>query len=178
VSEWDLIQELQDSLAENTLQSISVINIGGGFPARYKNISDVVIDSVFSKIDELQEWCKARELRLLVEPGRYLAAPCIELHTHVQSVIDDAVVVDASVYNSSMDTILVPIKLLIKGESDSGRKYVVKGSTPCSMDIFRYDARLAQKPAVGDQITFLNAGAYNFATEFCELDKIKTKIVD
>ena len=44
------------------------------------------------------------------------------------------------------------------------------------MDIFRYDAKL-RDPVVGDRVTFLNAGAYNFASNFCNLEKPRTVVV-
>jgi len=45
------------------------------------------------------------------------------------------------------------------------------------MDIFRYCVFLPDKK-VGDKIVFLNAGAYNFSTDFCNLEKIDTRILD
>ena len=76
-----------------------------------------------------------------------------------------------------MDALIVPVKLKIKGELEKGEAYVVKGVTPCSMDLFRYRVYL-KNPKIGDELIFLNAGAYNFATDFCDLNKLKTKIVD
>ena len=45
------------------------------------------------------------------------------------------------------------------------------------MDLFRYRVFL-KDPKVGDKIVFLNAGAYNFATDFCGLKKLETVVVD
>jgi ornithine decarboxylase len=53
---------------------------------------------------------------------------------------------------------------------------VIKGVTPCSLDLFRYRVYL-KNPKVGDEITFLNAGAYNFTTDFCNLEKIENEIL-
>ena len=49
--------------------------------------------------------------------------------------------------------------------------------TPCSMDLFRYRVYL-DNPKVGDELVFLNAGAYNFRTDFCDLEEIETEVVD
>ena len=111
----------------------------------------------------------------MMEPGRPIAGPAVALETRITSIAGRSVTVNASVYNSSMDTIIVPHKLLIEGEGE-GESYIVKGCTPCSMDIFRYDARL-RDPVVGDRVTFLNAGAYNFASNFCNLEKPRTVVV-
>jgi ornithine decarboxylase len=57
-----------------------------------------------------------------------------------------------------------------------GEKYMIKGCTPASEDIFRYEVYLIN-PKVGDKLKFLNAGAYNYTTDFCSLKKIKTFII-
>ncbi|MFH1505814.1 MAG: decarboxylase, partial [archaeon] len=89
------------------------------------------------------------------------------------------IIVSASVYNSDMDALIVPVKLLVEGElaKGEGEPYVIKGYTPCSMDLFRYRVYL-KNPKVGDEIVFLNAGAYNFTTDFCDLKKLETEVVD
>jgi len=118
---------------------------------------------------------------MIIEPGRFIAAPSCKLITSIISVYEDNIIVNASVYNSDMDAVIVPVKLKIESEldkSDNGAKpYVIKGITPCSMDLFRYRVYL-KAPKVGDEIVFLNAGAYNFTTDFCDLEKLETKIVD
>ena len=45
------------------------------------------------------------------------------------------------------------------------------------MDIFRYQVYL-RDPKAGDKLVFLNAGAYNFTTDFCNLEKMETVVVD
>jgi ornithine decarboxylase len=45
------------------------------------------------------------------------------------------------------------------------------------MDIFRYRVYL-ENPETGDKIVFLNAGAYTYSTDFCNLEKLETIIVD
>jgi len=85
--------------------------------------------------------------------------------------------VNCSVYNSAMDTFVASIKLEVEGELESGTAFTIKGQTPCSMDIFRYRVFL-KNPKPGDKIVFLNAGAYNFASDFCSLRKLETVVVD
>jgi ornithine decarboxylase len=76
-----------------------------------------------------------------------------------------------------MDTIVANIKLKIKGELDRGTPYLIKGCIPDSEDIFRYRVYL-KKPKVGDKLTFLNAGAYTYTTDFCAIEKLKYQIVE
>ena len=177
ISEWSIEDELQEKLTEEVFKSIDIINIGGGYPVAYKNSSDKTLDYIFGKIQELKIYLNKKNIKLIVEPGRYLSAPCIVLTTRIISIDQNNITVDCSVYNTAVDTLIAPLKLLVKGELETGKSYLIKGCTPCSMDIFRYSVYL-QNPKIGDEITFLNAGAYNFHTDFCSLEKIKTCIID
>ena len=188
VSEWDLIREISELIDDNNWQHLSYLNIGGGLPVMYKNISDRAIDSAIKKISELSDWLKQKNIALIIEPGRFICGPAITLETEIVGIHGNTIVVDASVYNSSPDTLIVPIKLLVKGEVEPGQSqadsdnlakpYVIKGITPCSTDLFRYRVYLKGEPKTGETLTFLNAGAYNFHTEFCELNKVETVVLD
>jgi ornithine decarboxylase len=177
MSEWNLVYEISNSLTEETLKLIDIICIGGGIPAEYANTNVDVIDTVFKKITEFRNWLKTRTVDLMLEPGRFIAAPAIRLQTTIIGMHGNNIIVNASVYNSDLDALIVPVKLLVEGELEKGKPYAVKGVTPCSMDLFRYRVYL-DNPKIGDILTFLNAGAYNFTTEFCDLDKLETEIID
>lgn len=177
-SEWNIKKEIGQKLMKKTLKSIDLFNIGGGLPVDYKNSSGRNLDNILEKIIEFKGWLQRDyNIKTIIEPGRFIAAPSTRLETEVLSVNDNNVIVDASVYNSSMDTIIVPIKLLVEGELDEGEDYLIKGCTPCSMDVFRYRVKL-NDPRIGDKLTFLNAGGYNFTTDFCNLPKLDIEFVD
>ena len=181
VSEWSLKYEMEQSLAEETLKNIDYFCLGGGMPVKYKNISDKSIEYVLKKMKEFKEWLEQHNIEAIAEPGRYISGPPTKLVTYVKNVIENNIIINASVYNASMDTIIVPIKLLVEGELEEGpieNKFTIKGITPCSMDIFRYKVFLKNRPKRGDKIVFLNAGAYTFTTDFCDLNKIETEIVE
>jgi len=171
VSEWNLKFELQESLTEETLSSIDFINIGGGIPWNYRNYNVNVLPEIFNRINELRSWFKGK---LLIEPGRFIAAPSVRLETEIKSIDNNNITVDCSVFNAAMDTFLLNIRLLLENESEDGEEYTIKGITPDSLDIFRYKVKLKNKPKVGDKLIFLDAGAYNFSTNFCSLKKIET----
>ena len=76
-----------------------------------------------------------------------------------------------------MDTFVVPIRLLVEGELENGTAYTIKGCTPDSTDVFRYRVYL-DMPKIGDKIVFRNAGAYTYTTDFCNLEKLETVVVD
>lgn len=177
-SEWSIKQEVSQILKKETLEKINFFNIGGGIPVAYKNTSDRNLGQVFEKIIEFKDWLKNNyNIQTIVEPGRFISGPPTKLVTEILAIYDNNIIVDASVYNGALDTIIVPIKLLVEGETDDGKDYLIKGCTPCSMDIFRYQVKL-KNPKVGDKIVFLNAGGYNFATDFCNLPKLDVEFVD
>jgi len=177
-SEWNLKYELEDSLSKEVLERINLINIGGGFPIKYKNYTSKVLDYIFSQIKELKDWLGKKNIDLIVEPGRFIAGPAVQLETEVISAYDGKIIVNCSVYQGNADAIFQDaLKLIVKGELEEGNEYTIKGKTPCSLDMFRYKVKLPEVK-VGDKIIFLNAGAYNFSTNFCRLKELKTEIVD
>ncbi len=169
---WSLRESLESMLSEEALRSMDIMSIGGGIPIDYKNTSAGNMEYIVGKIGELREWLESWDIKMIMEPGRPLAGPPVRLETCITSVDGRSITVNASVYNTSLDTIIVPHKLLVDGEGE-GDTYTIKGCTPCSMDIFRYEARL-RDPRVGQRLVFLNAGAYNFHSTFCNLERPPT----
>lgn len=181
LAEWNLAYEIEQMLDRETLEIIDILNIGGGLPSIYANVNVKVFDSIYKKILQTKEWLNNNNIKLMIEPGRFIAGPCVKLVTKIISIHENNIIVDASIYNSDMDAILVPTKLLVEGEAEqnneNAKPYVVKGLTPCSMDLFRYRVYL-ENPKVGDKLVFLNAGAYNFTTDFCDLEKIESEVIE
>ncbi len=173
---WSLRSMLQEMVSESTLNAVDIVNIGGGLPVDYRNTNAGNLDYILSKVNEVKEWLDSMGIGMMMEPGRFIAAPAVKLETRIKMIQGRHITINCSVYNSSMDTIIVPIKLLVEGEGE-GKSYIIKGCTPDSMDIFRYDVRLSN-PRVGDRVVFLNAGAYNFSSDFCNLEKLETVVAD
>jgi ornithine decarboxylase len=177
LSEWNLVKELEETLSYETFEIIDYMDIGGGIPIDYKNIKAETILDVYNKIKKLKEFLNKKNIKMIIEPGRAIAGPSGKLICNIKNIIDNTIFIDASVFNSQMDIIVSNIKLLVKGEKDSGSYYVIKGLTPASEDIFRYRVYL-ENPKIGDQIIFLNAGAYIYHTDLFSLDKLKVEFVD
>ena len=177
MSEWNLKYEISNIIHEDVLNIIDFINIGGGIPSDYANTNKDVIKTIFEKIKEFKEWLNEKNIKMIIEPGRFIAAPAAKLETFIIGIYENNIIVNASVYNSDMDALIVPVKLLVKGELPKGQPYVIKGLTPCSMDLFRYRVYL-NNPKIGDKLIFLNAGAYNFTSDFCDLEKLETEEVE
>ena len=180
VSEWSIKDELEDTIEKYNWKNIDYVNIGGGVPAEYKNFASSLLEGIFSKIFELKKWLNSQKIKIIIEPGRYIAAYPVKLEANIKSIYEDNLIIDCSVYNSAMDTFVAHIRLIIEDEiveEGKGKPYTIKGCTPDSMDIFRYRVFLKEKK-VGDKIVFLNAGAYTYTTDFCNLPKLETIFVD
>lgn len=173
---WNYRYMIEEMISQDTMGLIDCINIGGGIPVDYKNTKASNMDYIVEKIGELRRWLSSLGIKMIMEPGRPIAAPAVRLESRISSIHGNHITVNCSVYNSAMDTIIIPHKLLVEGEGQ-GKTYVIKGCTPCSMDIFRYDCKLSN-PKVGDALVFLNAGAYNFASDFCNLAPLEAVVVD
>ena len=179
MAEWNLTYEVEHMFDKETLEIIDVLNIGGGLPSIYANVNVKVFDSIYRKILDLKKWLTEKKIKLMLEPGRFISAPAVKLITNIISLYENNIIVNASIYNSDTDAITVPVKLKVENElkKGEGKPYVIKGSTPCSMDLFRYRVYL-DNPKVGDSLVFLNSGAYNFSTDFCDLEKVETEVLE
>ncbi len=171
-SEWEIKDELVDSLSEESLDRLDIINIGGGLPIRYRTYTSEIMPYIFDKIKEVKEWFDGE---VYCEPGRFIAGPAVKLVCNVIQIQEGTLIVNTSVYNGVLDAHITDIRLLVDGElsdSEEGTDYKIKGDTPTRDDIFRYKVRL-RDVKVGDEIVFLNAGAYNYTTDFCSLEKLE-----
>ncbi|MBI2145740.1 alanine racemase [Candidatus Woesearchaeota archaeon] len=176
----DVLNEFIKSAKQKSL-SLNSINLGGGFPISYNG--DVPrLEEIAEIVSKYQS--KIRDfypnICFVFEPGRYIVGESTVLITRVNQkkrfYHRDILIVDASTYNSFMDTILVGLDLscqVLPNEENSSRPkehYIIRGRSPCSLDIFRKDAILP-KTEVNDYVVFLNVGAYNFASDFVSLKK-------
>jgi len=178
-SEWEIVEELEDSIDKNNLERLDFLNLGGGLPSIYRSSSVDVFEYVFAKLKKAQEWLKNHDIQTLIEPGRFLAAPCITLETQVIQKYDRNLVVNTTIYNAALDNVLTGTKMLVEGElSEEGKEFLIKGNSPTRDDIFRYKVQLPEDTKVGDTITFINAGAYNYTTVFFGYKKLETEVVE
>jgi len=178
-SEWKIIEDLKDSLNKNSVEVIDFVNLGGGLPSVYRSSNVKVFEYIFEKLKQTKEWLKERDIRTIIEPGRFIAAPCVKLETEIIQKYDKNLVVNTTIYNCAMDSILTNTKMFVDGElKEKGKDYLIKGNSPTRDDIFRYRVKLPENIRVGDKIVFLNAGAYNYTTDFFGYEKLKTEVVE
>lgn len=174
-SEWEIKDELVDSLTSESLKRLDIINIGGGLPIRYRTYTSEIMPYIFDKIKEVSEWFDGE---VYCEPGRFIAGPSVKLVCKVIQIQEGTLIVNTSIYNGVLDAHITDIRLLVDGEvadEAEGTDYKIKGNTPTRDDIFRYKVRL-KDVNVGDEIIFLNAGAYNYTTDFCSLEKLECEV--
>lgn len=157
-----------------------MINLGGGIPIKYRTYTAEVLPYIFEKIKEVKEFFKDKEV--YIEPGRFIAGPSVRLETEIIQSYDSVIVVNTSIYNCALDSVITEIRMMVEGElkeEDEGKFYMIKGNSPTKDDIFRYKVKLnPEKVKIGEKIVFLNAGAYNYTTDFCGFKKLKTIIAD
>ena len=177
-SEWEIKQEIIDSLTEDSLRRLNIFNLGGGLPSRYRSYTSLVLPYILKKLRETKEFLERYGIETVIEPGRFIAAPSIKLETEIIQVQGKNIIINTTLYNCALDTLIGGHKMLIEGElSEGGEEYLIKGNSPTRDDIFRYRVRL-KNPRVGDKITFLNAGAYNYTTDFFGYKKLVTEVGD
>jgi len=179
VSEWEIIGELEDSLTEENLKIIKIIDLGGGLPSIYANSNPKIFEYIFLKLKETKKWLSEKGIEAIIEPGRFLAAPCIKLKVNVIQKYENKLIINTTIYNCALDTILTQTKMLVEGEvseEQEGDYFLIKGNSPTRDDIFRYKVKLSKDIKVGDEIIFLNAGAYNYTTDFFNFKKLETQI--
>jgi len=179
-SEWEIKQELEDSLTKESLNRINMLNFGGGLPAKYRGYTSKVLPYIFRKITDAKKFLERYNIETYIEPGRFFAAPCIKLEAEIIQIQKNNIIINTTIYNCALDSILTNTKMLVEGELEDnkeGKFYLIKGNSPTRDDIFRYKVKL-KNPKVGDKITFLNAGAYNYTTDFFGYKKLETKTVE
>lgn len=180
-SEWKIKEELEDSLTEETLKTISFVNFGGGLPIKYISYTSKVFEYISSKLISAVTWLNEKGIVSWIEPGRFICGPCIKLETEIIQKYGRNLILNTTIYNCALDNFLTNTKMLVEGELDSsegGIEYLLKGNSPTRDDIFRYNVKLPESINVGDKIVFLNAGAYNYTTDFFGYKKLETEIKD
>lgn len=155
-------------LAHEAGIDLTLLNIGGGLPARYDQdvpsvaeIGNEVLSTVIAKFGAGMQYA--------VEPGRFLVADAGQI---VTTVIGKAlrrgklwVYVDLSIYAGLLEVIGGWTYPIVTAKDDHPRvKVTLAGPTCDSTDVIASDVDLPELE-VGDQITLLCAGAYTTSYE-------------
>ncbi len=168
-SHVDAINKCLEIITESRTQRdvpMSVLDIGGGFPIDYDG-TGIDIEEFCAPINEVIE-NRPKNIRVIAEPGRFIAAPAM---TCLTSVIGKAIrdgtpwyYLDDGVYNSFsgqiFDHAIYPKISVRKGHTQPS---VLAGPTCDSIDVISENIELPQLE-IGDLIIAPMMGAYTSAT--------------
>ncbi len=158
------------SSAEREGIRLKLINIGGGYPIRYRK--DVIdIGSIEAMIDKLIFAKFPEDTQVQIEPGRAMIG---DAGVFVSSVIGKAsregvnwLYIDVGVFNGLMESVGGIKYTYIVGSRAGKKRWTIAGPSCDSFDVIDHDVELPE-PAVGDHLLILSAGAYtiSYASEF------------
>lgn len=147
------------------------LNIGGGFPVEYSRDGSTVETvqeigrAVHQEADALLP-----SVRLMLEPGRALAGPGIDLVTTVAASVARGdttwLFCDAGVYNALMEAMdgqggtRYPVDVLGAAQSEERQTYILAGPTGDSIDVIARGVELPKGITPGTRLRFRHAGAY------------------
>ena len=163
--------------------SVEYLDLGGGFPIQYigEEVPDIemVVGALQNDLLTLKKFFP--DLKLIVEPGRFLVGPAGVLVTrvaHTKPVSGmNVAMLDVSVYNASLDSLIVDLQLpFMTNSAGKTVRHMLRGLTPDSLDVFRKEVVLPMLQ-VGDVVAFFNAGAYTFNADFLALEKLEVKLI-
>lgn len=149
----------------------TLVNLGGGFPARYTESAPPLAEYAAAIEAALTEHFGEHRPRVLIEPGRAIAADAGIIRTEVvlvarKSYVDDRrwVYLDIGRYNGLAETEGEMITYrLAAGAEDSDRGPVVLAGPTCDGDDVLYQRTVYELPMAlraGDHLDILSAGAY------------------
>jgi ornithine decarboxylase len=173
----DIISNFVKELKNKNIK-LDIVDFGGGYPIEYSSpvpsLEELskIISKTTGKIKTIYP-----HIHFIFEPGRKVAGESISLISQVvqkKKFLDQNVaILDCSVYNGSLDTLIVNLHLKAKKIEESKKifeNYVLRGSTPDSLDVLSKKASLPDLKN-GDHIVFPHAGAYSFTSDFISLKK-------
>ncbi|MEJ2267713.1 MAG: decarboxylase, partial [Nanoarchaeota archaeon] len=115
-SEWEIKGELEDSLSEEVLERIDFLNFGGGLPVEYISYTSKILNYIFRKIKEASDWLEEKNIEVYIEPGRFIAGPCVKLVTEIIQIYENKIVLNTTIYNCALDTVIGQHKMLVESE--------------------------------------------------------------
>ncbi|MGE3279584.1 MAG: type III PLP-dependent enzyme [Alphaproteobacteria bacterium] len=174
LSQWDhavgAVARMFTLLAETDI-NLRMVNIGGGFPARYRGEIASLERYAQAVTDALTRHFGNRLPEIIVEPGRSLVGDAGAIQSEVVLISDKGdgggkrwVYLDVGKFNGLAETMSESIKYRIEAPGRSGPPLpvILAGPTCDSADILyeHTEYRLPADLAVGDKVSILSAGAY------------------
>jgi ornithine decarboxylase len=146
---------------------IDVIDVGGGFPVAYPDISPPPLGAFMAEIDAAFDQLHLPHAKLWAEPGRALVAGGGSVVVQVQLRKGNMLYVNDGVYGSLADAgalgFRFPVRLIRAGQTDSGAPdmpFSLFGPTCDSTDVMHGPFMLPKDVQEGDWIEIGQLGAY------------------
>ncbi len=194
ITAWDSalskVNYLFTWLAENEDLKLSCINMGGGFPATYRERTNPVQTYAEEITRYLQEDYGDDMPEILIEPGRSLVADSGVLVSEIvlisrksRTALERWIYQDCGRFGGLMETLGEAIHYPIYCErSGPGEDVILAGPSCDSMDTLYEDYRyeLPLSLAVGDRLYWLSTGAYTSsysAVEFNGFPPLETLVI-
>lgn len=174
LGQWDkavgAVAQMFTLLAETDI-NLRMVNIGGGFPARYRGEVASVAEYAQAVTDALTRHFGNHLPEIIIEPGRSLVGDAGLIQSEVVLIADkgdDAgkrwIYLDVGKFNGLAETMGESIRYRIEAPGRNGTPVpvIIAGPTCDSADILyeRTEYRLPEDLAVGDKVEILSTGAY------------------
>lgn len=154
---------------------LEALDIGGGFPAQYRNKVPPLKDFVKVIDDALSKYFPERDLmQIIIEPGRAMVADAGVIQAEVVLVCKDKVnpnkrwvYLDVGKFTGFTEAEAIEYKIITTKDKSAGKRsrVIIAGPTCDSVDIIyeqkKYYMPVSLKPK--DKVFFLSAGAYTTA---------------
>lgn len=167
---------------------IEMLDMGGGFPVCYKDVSRDNLDRISAKILKALKKYIPENIRVVAEPGRYLVA---DSGVMTSTIIGSAerfgrkwLHLDVGANNGLMEAVqtsnALEYPVFDSKKSDEKDIFVLTGPTCDSQDTVMFDVPVSADIQIGDKIYFEYAGAYTTAMSenFNGFPSPKTYIID
>jgi ornithine decarboxylase len=155
---------------------LAALDVGGGFPGYYLNVTVPPLDEYFAAIREGIAALKLpKDCRIYCEPGRGLVADGLSVVTQVSLRRDHTIYINDGIYGSLNEYALPnwPVRYPLKVYAERDGRIVEKtsriasfkafGPTCDTLDVLHYLIELPDTVAGGDWIEFQQLGAYSCA---------------
>lgn len=162
---------------EHARVPLAAIDVGGGFPGYYQNVTVPPLEEFFDAVREgLDLLNLPKDCRIYCEPGRGLVADGVSVVTQVSLRKDHTLYINDGIYGSLNEYALkdwpVRYPLRVYSQTPDGRivektgrvaPFKTFGPTCDTLDVLHYLIDLPETVAAGDWIEFQKLGAYSCA---------------
>lgn len=150
---------------------LSVLDIGGGFPAAYQTGDYTVFEKIASTIRETLDEYVPDNIRVIAEPGRFIVANTASIVTSIigkeQRGPNEWLFLDTGVFQCLVEVLefhrLLQKVIPLKSSASADAPYTLAGPTCDSDDTIEQGVTLPSNLTIGDRLVITLAGAYTLA---------------